>query len=388
DTAFKQQRLKSWQPLLTPKTVIPTFFIVGLIFIPVGIGLYIASSKVVQVQFDYSTCSTAATATLAAPTDNTLGIKQWKFDNASKVCTIHFDVPTDMPAPVYMYYRLTNFYQNNRRYVKSFDLKQLKGDTNVPENCDPLGKVDTTTDPVKIRVNGSLVDPLDGAIYYPCGLIANSLFSADGIGPVTCHQSSFNFPQGVCSPSSSTIIVYNISDRGIAWPSDADRYLPTTWTQQENWQRKIVPPPFWRQAFPKWAEGYNATNIPNLKTWEQFQVWMRTAGLPTFRKLWGSNVDTMLPAGTWKVEITQNFDVNKFGGTKSIVLSTASILGGQNPFLGSAYIVVGTICWALGLAFLARHMIKPRKLGDHSYLSWNKVSNRPAAGPEQVHLLR
>ncbi len=46
DTAFKQQRLKSWQPLLTPKTVLPTFFIVGLIFIPIGVALYIASSKV------------------------------------------------------------------------------------------------------------------------------------------------------------------------------------------------------------------------------------------------------------------------------------------------------------------------------------------------------
>lgn len=66
------------------------------------------------------------------------------------------------------------------------------------------------------------------------------------------------------------------------------------------------------------------------------------------------------------------FDVAKFGGTKSIVISKVSFLGGKNSFLGSAYIVVGTICIALGIAFLARHMIKPRKLGDHTYLSWNK----------------
>jgi hypothetical protein len=47
DTAFKQQRLKAWQPILTPKTVLPTFFIVGIIFAPLGGLLFHASNKVV-----------------------------------------------------------------------------------------------------------------------------------------------------------------------------------------------------------------------------------------------------------------------------------------------------------------------------------------------------
>ena len=36
DTAFKQQRLKAWQPTLTPKTVLPTFFVIGLLYAPIG----------------------------------------------------------------------------------------------------------------------------------------------------------------------------------------------------------------------------------------------------------------------------------------------------------------------------------------------------------------
>lgn len=46
NTAFKQQRLPAWQPILTAGTVLPAFFIIGLIFIPIGIGLYVTSNNI------------------------------------------------------------------------------------------------------------------------------------------------------------------------------------------------------------------------------------------------------------------------------------------------------------------------------------------------------
>ena len=79
-------------------------------------------------------------------------------------------------------------------------------------------------------------------------------------------------------------------------------------------------------------------------------------------------------------------------------------MGGKNPFLGIAYVVVGGLCVVLGAIFAIRHLFKPRfvtyspiaryevvvlklycrKLGDHTYLSWNndQPSTATASGRE------
>jgi len=54
------------------------------------------------------------------------------------------------------------------------------------------------------------------------------------------------------------------------------------------------------------------------------------------------------------------FDVQSYGGTKSILLSTRTVMGGKNPFLGIAYLVVGSLCMVLGVLFTVAHLIKPR----------------------------
>jgi hypothetical protein len=46
NTAFRQQRLLAYAPILTPKTVLPLFFVVGIIFGPIGGLLLYSSSKV------------------------------------------------------------------------------------------------------------------------------------------------------------------------------------------------------------------------------------------------------------------------------------------------------------------------------------------------------
>ena len=55
-----------------------------------------------------------------------------------------------------------------------------------------------------------------------------------------------------------------------------------------------------------------------------------------------------------------DFPVKVYGGTKSILISTRTVMGGKNPFLGIAYVVVGGICVVLGVVFTIAQLLKPR----------------------------
>lgn len=90
---------------------------------------------------------------------------------------------------------------------------------------------------------------------------------------------------------------------------------------------------------------------------EHFIVWMRTAGLPNFRKLYGK-ITTDIEPGDYKVVISNFYDVNGFDGNKSFVLSTTNALGGKNYFLAVCYIVVGSLCLIFAIIFLVAFLKK------------------------------
>lgn len=296
NTAFKQQRLKAWQPILTPKPVILSFLIIGIVFIPIGIGIVSSSEQVVEVSQRY---------------DHTCAV--------GSICNVTLSVPKTMSQNVYMYYRLENYYQNHRRYVKSRNDNQLRGEKveryEDLADCDPFISEGDSTDPNKF--------------YLPCGLIARSMFN----DTFTLFKSD-----GTPIP---------LRKNGIAWESDRDKKFKN-------------PPPD--------AKGIRI--IPDFED-EDFIVWMRTAGLPDFKKLYRI-IEQPIEPGDYVVRVVSNYPVESFEGRKHIVLSTTTWIGGKNPFLGYAYIVVGAICLLQGIVFFVKHKVAPRKLGDTKYLEWNK----------------
>lgn len=100
--------------------------------------------------------------------------------------------------------------------------------------------------------------------------------------------------------------------------------------------------------------------LQQLSEQEDLIVWMRTAALPTFRKLYG-RIEVDLEANEEiLVTLENNYNTYSFGGKKKLVLSTTSWLGGKNDFIGVAYISVGGLCFFLAMAFIIVYLIKPR----------------------------
>lgn len=55
-------------------------------------------------------------------------LKSNSVDGSSVLCNDHNRLSPSLQNNVFMYYGLSNFYQNHRRYVKSRDDSQLNGD--------------------------------------------------------------------------------------------------------------------------------------------------------------------------------------------------------------------------------------------------------------------
>ena len=239
----------------------------------------------------YADPSWSRTIVNATYTNTTTGVIHAAVNNTVQ-CTIQFTIPNPLNPPVLFYYRLTNFYQNHRRYAKSFDNDQLIGkavsaSTIHGSDCTPLTTIGS----------GNNILP-----YYPCGLAANSVFNDTFSSPLLLDVKGG-------SADNSTYIMQNNSD--ISWSSDKKLYGPSSY----NW-KEVAVPPNWVLRYPN---NYSDDYHPDLVNDEPFQVWMRLAGLPTFSKLAQRNDTTTMQAGTYQVNINHRMSfTSEHGGTPPI----------------------------------------------------------------------
>uniref|UniRef100_A0A8D0CBH7 Cell cycle control protein n=1 Tax=Salvator merianae TaxID=96440 RepID=A0A8D0CBH7_SALMN len=322
NTAFKQQRLPAWQPILTAGTVLPAFFVIGLVFIPIGIGIFVTSNNIREYEIDY---------TGTEPNSPCFKCLNVSWNSGPCHCTIHFKLEQPFESNVFMYYGLSNFYQNHRRYVKSRDDSQLNGDNrslqNPSKECEPY------------RISGD--KPIA-----PCGAIANSMFNDT--------LRLFRIDRNETAPVPIPLI-----KKGIAWWTDKNVKFRNPVGDTNNLTilfQNTAKPINWPKPVYELDSDPDNNGFIN----EDFIVWMRTAALPSFRKLYRlierkDNLHPTLPIGNYSLEIEYNFPVHSFDGRKRMILSTISWMGGKNPFLGIAYITVGSICFFLGVVLLIIH---------------------------------
>jgi hypothetical protein len=167
-----------------------------------------------------------------------------------------------MQPPIYVLYKIDSFYQNHRRYIQSKSNPQLLGKSvsrSEVEICSPF----ITNSDMQVTTSWTGV-PLDpNAIASPCGAIARTFFN----DTFTLSKNGNNI---------------TIVQSGITWPGDqggkykrSDNSQATQWVDPEN---------------------------------EHFIVWMRTAGLPNFKKLWGK-IEVTLSPGMYSMSIVNNYKV-------------------------------------------------------------------------------
>ncbi|KVI00840.1 Protein of unknown function DUF284, transmembrane eukaryotic [Cynara cardunculus var. scolymus] len=351
---FTQQTLPACKPVLTPAWVIGTFFLMGAVFIPVGLICLHASQSVNEILdrydiecvpdgFKSNRVAYIKNASIPKSCHRYLKVILSFFSDEFPAPNVIFVylypqvfirilfnlltcvVDKHMKAPIYIYYQLDNFYQNHRRYVKSRSEEQLLHGLgyNRTGSCEPQASE-------------------NGLPIVPCGLVAWSLFN-----------DTYSFSRGTKK--------LDIERKNIAWKSDRDH----------KFGKHVYPFNFQNGSFI--GGGKLDTTIP-LSDQEDLIVWMRTAAFPSFRKLYGRIEEDLEEDDLIIVHLMNNYNTYSFGGTKMLVLSTSSWLGGKNSFLGVAYIFVGSSSILIALIFLLLHVKNPRSQKFAALVVRKKVS--------------
>jgi hypothetical protein len=235
----------------------------------------------------------------------------------------------DLHGPVFLYYELDHFYNNHRRFVRSRNCEQLRGDNLTLDeisNCHPVIEIQDL-----LYSNSS--EFLDTRIANPCGLAARSYFN-----------DTFELYEA----SGKRIPIF---EHRIAWPSDIKRYQRIN----ADWQHY------------QWLDVENG----NLYS-EHFINWMKTDILPNFMKLWG-RIEVDLD-GEYILKIWSNYDVSRYDSGKYIVFSNTNTLGGSQMFLAVSFMAFGVTCLLAMCAFMIKAKITNEKLyvlnyGDSKLLS-------------------
>lgn len=245
---------------------------IGVVFIPIGVFLLNTSSRIQEYKFDYTKCADESGTKCADIVANYTLARTTKCE-----CSINFKLNETMDKDAFLYYALSNFYQNHRRYVRSRNDWQLNGYTKLETltSCMPFDRA------LDEKRNQTM-------LVAPCGAIANSIFN-------DTFQLYYQLPD---KPAKQVGLLEN----EISWPTDRKYKFrnPTNLKELE----KFTHPVNWNTYLQDFQSG-NSTAFEN----EHLIVWMRSAALPNFRKLYARVDHTVeefrlgLPKGNYKMKI-------------------------------------------------------------------------------------
>jgi LEM3 (ligand-effect modulator 3) family / CDC50 family len=306
---LRQQELPSHVVTFASRHILSLYFAAALLFIPFGAAVLAASLKVKRTDV----------ISYASRAECDVG----KIATEGRLCTVPFKVEERIPAPSYLYYALTEFHQNTRKYARSQSDQQLRG--MVPKslmfvsNCEPYLYKENSTH----GQNGFRPEEF----YLPCGLTARSRFNDTF---EVCRDSPIAGDE-----TEACQRPVPLRKDGIAWKSDREKKF-----------RPGNPPLY-------------TTKINELLQNEDFIVWMRLSTFKNFHKLYRI-IETDLEPGTYYMRINSRYPVASFHGDKRFFITTITWFGESNRFLGILLLVSGNLALLIAVCVLARDVIKPR----------------------------
>lgn len=314
---FLQQKLPRHQRPLTPKVIITVLTCVGLLFFLLG-GLVISGSNHASYQMIQYDGNQQDYEDLGYKVDFQACRVYGSRNLTYQTCNVTFTLDQDMEAPVFVHYGLNRFYQNYQTYAADHYYMQLDG---------------TEADPSSAYCS-YYTEAENGEKILPCGLQANTMF---------------NDTFRLVSPSGITM-----HEDAISWKVDRDIRFdnPSGYPDICNSSYKCL-----HETYPGVVSREQGVKD------EHFMVWMRTAALPNFMKKYGRIEENLKKGDTLTFEITARFVVDTFGGSKAIILTKDSWIGGQNNFMGIAMVTMGGIVIATVIGMLLKECYCPRTVG-------------------------
>lgn len=264
-----RQELKDKTPLNTPNCIISYHIICIIIFSTISTIILSTNSKKNFKEVEYTHCL--------------LNTK----------CNITFQINKNLDSPIYLYYKLDNFYSNHIDFVKSKNYYQLRGE-NVSEkkidaSCKYMSRnkdhFRTNNESEIMSYYNEVMDP--NSLMNPCGLIADSMFN-DSFTLYDSNNHIINI-----DPSN---ITYEM-DRNKNFKNDKN-YKNTQWHNKED---------------------------------EHFIVWMNMELFPNFIKKWG-NINQDLPKGEYKMTIDNKWGKAQWNIKKYFILAKGNKFGSETFF--------------------------------------------------------
>ena len=292
-----RQELKSYTPEWDAKCSIITDLIIMISCFSIGITMLYFSNRYSIIEIKYSSCL-----------DNISNVEKNK-----KICNIPFTLDKGIKSPIFVYYKLENFYINHRNFVESKSWKELRGEEGfTKEKCKNsylMSEMFPSDSPYYTNQWNYTFQEND--IASPCGLWARSFFNDTYI---------LNYSNG----TSININEYNISND----------YL--------------------KDKFFKRRKDYNIIQWIDVEN-EHFINWMNIETSNNFKKIWG-RIDFDLEPGNYTLIVKNNYDIKKYDAEKYFCISNANSFGINNLF-GYFFIAIGIYLFIVILILWVKYLL-------------------------------